>query len=104
MSFTRLNNRLELAEIILRLSIAFRGSIPAIPSFKDSVIPMIPFSGVRSSWEVFAKNWSFSLSTCVNCERQGSRKNNNLSRKPYFCKKCPEPLTFVYGITIKTDG
>ena len=58
MSFTKLESLFPLAMISAKLSLAFCESSPAIPSISDSDIPMIPFRGVLSSCDVFARNSS----------------------------------------------
>ena len=67
-SLTRLPSRRPLATIIARLLRCSSLRVPVAPSSIDWPIPMMPFSGVRSSCEVLARNSSFrALARSIAC-------------------------------------
>ncbi len=70
---TRLPKRRPLRTIIMRLLQVGSGREPVVPSMRKFAMPIIPLRGVRSSWEVLARNSFLSLSKRCNSAFCSSR-------------------------------
>src|SRR5690625_2733519 len=70
--YPKWDNLRPLIIIIYNCLVISSRTLTAAPSRKDSAIPIIPYKGVLSSWDVIAKNSSFNSSAFLRLSKASS--------------------------------